>query len=106
MTALGYETTLVRGAEGPREGSMDALADNVGSPAGADPALVVRLGQLDLRALGEILRLIRALRPDIVHTHAAKAAPSAVSGARQPGSASPDRPYVSRPRARRLFLAA
>ena len=73
MTALGYETTLVRGAEGPREGSMDALADNVGVTPVRIPWLRRELGPADLRALGEILRLIRALRPDIVHTHAAKA---------------------------------
>lgn len=70
----GYRTTLVRGREGPREGTMDPLADRLG----VRPVLVPALGrELDPRAdLATVLavrRLIRRDRPDVLHTHTAKA---------------------------------
>lgn len=70
----GYSTRLVRGREGADEGNMDYLAAELGIA----PTLVGALRRdpspsEDLRALGALIRIVRAERPDIVHTHAAKA---------------------------------
>lgn len=73
MRSLGYDTTLVRGSEGPREGSMDELARQLYVNPVRIPWLRRELGLQDVRALAALLRHIRRLRPDIVHTHAAKA---------------------------------
>lgn len=73
MASLGYQTTLIRGAEGQREGSMDDLALALGVRPRRIASLRRELGPWDIRALIEIWRLMRRTRPDIVHTHAAKA---------------------------------
>jgi glycosyltransferase involved in cell wall biosynthesis len=69
----GYRTRLIRGREGPEEGSMDYLADQLG----VRPVLIDSLrrdpGLHDLRALVALVRELRRARPKIVHTHAAKA---------------------------------
>jgi glycosyltransferase involved in cell wall biosynthesis len=69
----GYQTHLIRGQEGPDEGNMDHLARELG----VQPTLVREMrrdpGAGDLRALWQLVRLLRADRPHIVHTHAAKA---------------------------------
>jgi len=72
LDSLGYSTTLVRGSEEPDDGDMDHLADELG----VEP---VRIGSLrrnpglhDLRALAQLVWLLRRERPQIVHTHAAK----------------------------------
>ena len=68
----GYQTTLVRGREEPDEGSMDDLAARLG----VRPLMVSSLrrnpGWHDLRALLAMVRIMRRIRPQIVHTHAAK----------------------------------
>jgi glycosyltransferase involved in cell wall biosynthesis len=77
LTALlrprGYETRLVRGVEAPDEGSMDDLAERMG----VTPTLLAGMrrhpGAGDLGALVELVRILRRDRPQIVHTHAAKA---------------------------------
>jgi glycosyltransferase involved in cell wall biosynthesis len=69
----GYRTRLVRGREGAREGNMDYLAQDLGvvpTPVGSmrrDP------GPRDLVALSRLVSILRRDRPQIVHTHAAKA---------------------------------
>jgi glycosyltransferase involved in cell wall biosynthesis len=69
----GYETRLIRGREGSREGSMDALAARHGvTPIGL-PTLKRSIGLGDLAALLFLVRQIRAWRPQILHTHTAKA---------------------------------
>ena len=69
----GYSTTLVRGQEGPDEGSMDDLAHELA----VAPVLVRWLrrdpGRHDLAALAALTALMRREHPQIVHTHAAKA---------------------------------
>jgi glycosyltransferase involved in cell wall biosynthesis len=69
----GYRTRLIRGHEGPEEGSMDYLADELG----VQPVLIDSLhrdpGLHDLRALLALVLELRRTRPGIVHTHAAKA---------------------------------
>src|SRR3954453_2699830 len=77
LTALlderGFRTRLVRGAESADEGSMDDLAARLG----VAPTLLATMrrdpGLGDLRALLALVRLLRRDRPQLVHTHAAKA---------------------------------
>jgi glycosyltransferase involved in cell wall biosynthesis len=72
LEPLGYDTTLVRGREGPREGSMDDLAEALGVRPVLVPWLSRDPGLHDVRALLALVRLLRRERPRIVHTHAAK----------------------------------
>ncbi len=69
-----YESVLLIGATGPGEGSFEARAHE----RGLDVRSVPGLGPLprpldDLRALIALMRHVRRFRPDIVHTHTAKA---------------------------------
>jgi GT2 family glycosyltransferase/glycosyltransferase involved in cell wall biosynthesis len=69
----GYETVLVRGREGAREGSMDSLAEQLGVVPVELPTLRRRIGIGDLVSLAFLVQQIRNWRPQILHTHAAKA---------------------------------
>jgi GT2 family glycosyltransferase/glycosyltransferase involved in cell wall biosynthesis len=69
----GYETLLVRGREGPREGSMDSLAQQFGVVPVELPTLKRRIGIGDLVSVVFLIQQIRNWRPEILHTHAAKA---------------------------------
>jgi glycosyltransferase involved in cell wall biosynthesis len=74
LRALGYETLLVVGREGPREGNLLDWA----RARGVECLQLHGLGReilpwSDARSLVEIYRLMRRFRPTIVHTHAAKA---------------------------------
>ena len=73
LEPLGYKTCLVRGVEGPREGNLDDLAMRLGVRPRLVPSLRRELGPHDLRALAVLTGMIRQFRPDIVHTHSAKA---------------------------------
>jgi glycosyltransferase involved in cell wall biosynthesis len=69
-----YETLLLHGEVGPGEASFEdsvrARKVTLAKVPGLSPEL--RPHQ-DLRALGSLVRAVRHLRPDIVHTHTAKA---------------------------------
>jgi len=70
----GFDTTLVRGREAPREGTMDDLARRLD----VTPVLLPTLGREvrpveDLRSVVALRRIIRCERPSILHTHTAKA---------------------------------
>ena len=70
----GYATRLVVGRESAHEGNMLALAADMGVVCEQMASLGREIHPLsDLRALWGLYRLIRAYRPAIVHTHAAKA---------------------------------
>jgi glycosyltransferase involved in cell wall biosynthesis len=69
----GYETTLVRGREDPDEGNMDYLAEEYGVRPLLVPSIRRNVGWRDGIALGRVVRLLRRERPELVHTHAAKA---------------------------------
>jgi glycosyltransferase involved in cell wall biosynthesis len=74
LRALGYETRLVVGKESPREGNMLALAAERNVVCESMAGLGREIAPLaDLRALAGLVRLMRAWRPEIVHTHTAKA---------------------------------
>jgi glycosyltransferase involved in cell wall biosynthesis len=74
LAKRGYETTLVAGSLAPGEDSMAFVADELGVD-------VVRIDELhreisparDVVAAIRLARLIRKLRPHILHTHTAKA---------------------------------
>jgi glycosyltransferase involved in cell wall biosynthesis len=73
LESRGYSTTLLRGQEGPREGSMDYLAEQLGVRPVTVAGLTRNLGPHDLRALVDIMRWLRRVRPQVLHTHTAKA---------------------------------
>jgi glycosyltransferase involved in cell wall biosynthesis len=69
-----YPTLLVTGHCGPAEGDMAYLA----AEHGVEPVVIPELGRAvspfdDLRAFVKLVALLRRERPDIVHTHTAKA---------------------------------
>jgi len=89
LERFGYETMLVRGVEGPREGSMDDLARELGVAPVRIGALRRELGPHDARATLELVRQIRRFRPRVLHTHAAKAGTVGRVAAMMSGRAAP-----------------
>src|SRR5688572_29952821 len=73
LSPRGYETLLLRGQEGLDEGSMDYLAEQVGVRPVPLPLLRREPGVDDFRVLGSLVRVLARFRPDVLHTHAAKA---------------------------------
>jgi glycosyltransferase involved in cell wall biosynthesis len=73
LAARGYSTRLVRGREGPDEGSMDYLAERLGVTPTLIPSMRREPGRGDLSVLVRLISILRRDRPQIVHTHAAKA---------------------------------
>ena len=70
----GYETTLVAGRVSPGEGSMEYVAADLG----VEPLYITELQReisavSDVVATAKLRQLIHEFRPDIVHTHTAKA---------------------------------
>jgi glycosyltransferase involved in cell wall biosynthesis len=74
LRSRGYETMLVAGQEGPREGSLRDRAAQKGISLHFLPELGrdVRPAR-DLMALRKLVQLLRERQPEIVHTHTAKA---------------------------------
>jgi glycosyltransferase involved in cell wall biosynthesis len=69
-----FESTLAVGRPGPDEADMSYLA----TAEGVEPLVIPTLGRSlrawdDLSALKDLLRQLLAARPDVVHTHTAKA---------------------------------
>ncbi|MDL1917399.1 glycosyltransferase family 4 protein, partial [Anaerolineae bacterium CFX4] len=69
-----FESTLITGSIGDEEGDMTYYA----AQHGVTPVMVEALGRelhplRDIRTLWELTRLLRKLKPDVVHTHTAKA---------------------------------
>jgi glycosyltransferase involved in cell wall biosynthesis len=74
LAAHGYNSTLACGSVGADEGDMRYYAE----AHGVEPVIVPALGRSlhpirDLATIWAVYRLIRRLRPDVVHTHTAKA---------------------------------
>jgi len=70
---LGWDTLLLHGEPAPGEGTMQPLADELGIERVVLSAMTRELGPHDLRSLAQCRRELRRLRPDVVHTHGAKA---------------------------------
>jgi glycosyltransferase involved in cell wall biosynthesis len=69
-----FGSTLVAGTTAPREGDFGDLA----AAKGVEPIILPELGReldplADTIALAKLVRLLGRLRPDVVHTHMAKA---------------------------------
>lgn len=73
LESLGYETTVIRGQEAPREGTMDDLADAWGVSTQRISSLRRDPSWRDLPALVSLIAQLRRIRPQLLHTHAAKA---------------------------------
>ena len=73
LNERGYQTTLIRGTEEASEGTMDYLAEQLDVRPLHVLALRRNVGWHDVRALVVLSWIIARIRPDIVHTHAAKA---------------------------------
>src|SRR5213078_1505556 len=70
----GYDTTLVAGSLALGEESMSNIAEGLGVPIVTVPELHREISPFrDVRAVYHLAELIRELRPDILHTHTAKA---------------------------------
>jgi glycosyltransferase involved in cell wall biosynthesis len=73
LAPRGFDTTLVHGRLGPGEGDMSYLVPP-GTATVFIPALAREISPLaDLRALAALYSEFRRLKPQIVHTHMAKA---------------------------------
>ena len=68
-----YRTTLVKGLEGSREGDMLPLAKAFGVEPVVVPSLRREVSANDIRAVWEVIGILRRERPAILHTHGAKA---------------------------------
>jgi glycosyltransferase involved in cell wall biosynthesis len=74
LAERGYETTLVAGDVGPGEESMAFVAERAGVEVVRLPGLSRELSPVhDAIAAWRLARIIRTVRPDVVHTHTAKA---------------------------------
>ena len=90
LDKIGYETTLVAGRVGAGEGSMEYVPRERGVEPVFLPALQREIEPIsDTRAVRALVKMIRELKPDIMHTHTAKAGAVARAAARMSG---PDRP--------------
>lgn len=74
LASRGYETTLVAGDVARGEESMERVAQAAGVEIVRVPGLSREPSPLrDLLAARTLARIIREVRPDVVHTHTAKA---------------------------------
>jgi glycosyltransferase involved in cell wall biosynthesis len=74
LNASGYAGELVCGVVGANEGDMQYVADQKGVTVTVIPSLGREISPVsDLKTLFELWQIIRHERPDIVHTHTAKA---------------------------------
>lgn len=73
LVPRGYETTLIHGRLGPGEGDMSDLLRNAPHVVYVDALQRSIAPAADLRALRAILATLRAVRPELIHTHMAKA---------------------------------
>ena len=74
LDARGYSTTLTAGSVGEGEGSMEYVAESLGVRPRLLRSLQREVSPLaDAASVAQILRLIRELRPHVLHTHTAKA---------------------------------
>ena len=90
LDRIGYETTLVAGRVGEGEGSMEDAATERGVQPLYLPALQREISPfVDSEAVTQLAKLIRDVRPHILHTHTAKAGAVGRVAAKLAGSARP-----------------
>src|SRR5438034_11227066 len=90
LDKIGYETTLVAGRVSKGEGSMEYVAHELGVEPTYLPALQREISPtLDLMAVEQLVRLIRRVRPHVLHTHTAKAGAVGRAAAMVAGNARP-----------------
>ena len=86
----GHEVVVVAGTLAAGEESMEYIGDNLGVPVVHLPALQRELSpHADAKAIGELRRTLRRRRPDVLHTHTAKAGATGRVAARLAGRARP-----------------
>jgi glycosyltransferase involved in cell wall biosynthesis len=86
----GHEVVVVAGTLAAGEESMEYLADELGVSVVKLPALQRELSpRADTRAIRRLRSLLRERRPDVVHTHTAKAGATGRMAALLSGSARP-----------------
>lgn len=73
LARAGTETTLVTGTIAPGEGDMSWFARDAGVAPVVLPAMSRALSPGDLAVTWKLYRMMRRLRPDVVHTHKSKA---------------------------------
>jgi glycosyltransferase involved in cell wall biosynthesis len=74
LSREGYKTLLVSGKVAPREGDMAYFAEQ----RGVQPVILPKMGREitpigDMHSLMDLRRIIKRFRPQIIHTHTAKA---------------------------------
>ena len=85
-----FETLLVHGRLAPGEQSLESVAEGEGARTRFLPELAQPVSPAsDLRALLKLRSLVRSFRPDIVHTHTAKAGFLGRQAALSAGAAQP-----------------
>ena len=90
LTERGYDTTLVAGSIGRGEESMAYVVEEAGARVIALPGLSREISPLrDAVAVFRLAGLIRRFRPEILHTHTAKAGTVGRVAALVAGSARP-----------------
>jgi glycosyltransferase involved in cell wall biosynthesis len=90
LTERGYDTTLVAGTVGRGEESMAFVAERAGATVVTLRSLSREISPLhDAIAVVQLARLIRRVRPRILHTHTAKAGAVGRVAALLAGSARP-----------------
>src|SRR5690348_1886118 len=74
LQSRGYETTLVAGSLARGEGSMAFVAEERGVGIVQVPQLSREISPFaDAQSIAQLVRLIKRERPQILHTHTAKA---------------------------------
>src|SRR5580765_632101 len=90
LAQRGYRTTLGAGSLGRGEGSMEFVAEELGVEVHPVPSLHREVSPvLDPVSVARIARLIREVRPHILHTHTAKAGAVGRTAALLAGDARP-----------------
>ncbi len=80
-----FEVRLIAGREGPGEAGMHYLADQMRVTPEILPNLSPRIGPADALAFLNLLAIFRSWKPDVVHTHTAKAGALGRTAARLAG---------------------
>jgi hypothetical protein len=90
LDKIGYETLLVAGKVSADEGSMEYAARGRGIEPVYVPSLQREISPIvDAAAVAKVLGLIREFRPDVLHTHTAKAGAVGRTAAMLAGKARP-----------------